>query len=358
MGWQTVGWQEGCRMQGRSHLGGVPSCRSTHRARSTAASASSRQTKGGASRSQDAQTAGFQCAGEGHVHEVFCHVSHSGRYIRAPHAKRTSCMYHPAIAASGYTPLGSLYTPCPRPGQATAIAATLFVTASQRAWANKGFPARCLRALITTWQSRLVSSRQPGKPGDDGSNCQVKVGISTRDESNLKFSVPLPVLPVSILTCLAGAALVPVVVQSLGLKHNLWFSRFPLHYTGLLHLSHQVYHTMPSRPQNSPIISAIHSLPTPNLITRYLPPHRPLQPVFPAPSRLSTAPGNQQRSCSGLALFFHPRSGDPQPSQRLVLPTASLTLGRGACCRKDARMTGQLTSNELPIVQPDRKSTV
>lgn len=50
---------------GRPHLGGVPSCRSTHRARRVAASASSRQTKGGASRSQDAQTAGLQRAEEG-----------------------------------------------------------------------------------------------------------------------------------------------------------------------------------------------------------------------------------------------------------------------------------------------------
>lgn len=142
-----------------------------------------------------------------------------GKIHPCPHSKSTSRMYHPAIAASRYKSLGSLYTPCARPGQATAIAATLFVTASQPAWANKGFPARCLRALITTWQSRLVSSRQPG---DDGSNCQVKVGIPHETNRTLNFPVPLPVLPVSILTCLAGAALVPVVVQSLGLKHNLW----------------------------------------------------------------------------------------------------------------------------------------
>lgn len=40
----------------------------------------------------------------------------------------------------------------------------------------------------------------------------------------LNSPAPLPVLPFSILTCLAGAALVPAVVQSLGLEHNLWFS--------------------------------------------------------------------------------------------------------------------------------------
>lgn len=83
---------------------------------------------------------GYNAQRGSHVHEVFYHVSHSGRYIRAPHDISTLRMYRPAIAAFRYKSLGSLDTPCPRPGQATAIAATLSVchrqTASQPAWTN------------------------------------------------------------------------------------------------------------------------------------------------------------------------------------------------------------------------------
>lgn len=246
---------------------------------------------------------GYNAQRGSHVHEVFYHVSHSGRYIRAPHEISTFYMYHPAIAGSRYKSLGSLYTPCPRPGQATAIAATLSQTACQpAAWTNNGFPARCLRALITTWQSRLVSSRQPG---DDGSNCQVKVGIPHETNRTLN------------LQCLSRCYLPPfshawpapssfLLSSKVSASSTISGSPFPLHYAGQLHLSHQVYYTMPSRPQNSPFISAIHSLPIPNLITRYLPPHRLLQPVFAAPSRLSTVLRNQQACCSGLALLSHP----------------------------------------------------
>lgn len=64
-------------------------------------------------------------------------------------------------------------------------------------------------------------------------------------------------------------------------------SPFPLHYAGLLHLSHQVLHDAISATEFA-IYLYDSLIAIPNLITRYLPPHRLFQPVFPAPSRLST----------------------------------------------------------------------
>lgn len=105
---------------GRSHLGGVPSCRSTHRARSAPAPASSRQTKGGASRSQDARTAGLERAEEeACTHRTLpCIVP--GKIHSFPHVVHRLCMYRPGCAPSRYGAMDPSYMPYPRPGQATA----------------------------------------------------------------------------------------------------------------------------------------------------------------------------------------------------------------------------------------------
>lgn len=88
----------------RSHLGGVPSCCSTHRPRSAAAPASSRQTKGGASRSQDARTAGLQRAEEETCtcRTLSCIVL--GKIPSRPHILCTLLMYSPASTACRYGP--------------------------------------------------------------------------------------------------------------------------------------------------------------------------------------------------------------------------------------------------------------
>lgn len=91
--------------QARSHLGGVPSCRSTHRARSAAASASSsRQTKGGASRSQDARTAGLERTEEQPCTSCTLPCTTLVKIPARPHILCMISMYPPASSACSYDP--------------------------------------------------------------------------------------------------------------------------------------------------------------------------------------------------------------------------------------------------------------
>ena len=152
------------------------------------------------------------------------------------------CVWVPALIL--------LDMPCP--GQATARSSSNRLPGPE----HFRFSPKHLRAPITTWQSRLVYVREPG---DDGSNCQVKVGHSHEMNRTLNlqylsqcylspFSHAWPAHPSYLLSCKVSAS------------NTISGSPFPLHHAGLLHLSHQVY-TMPSRPPNSPFISTIHSLP-------------------------------------------------------------------------------------------------
>lgn len=85
-----------------------------------AASASSRQTKGGASRSQDARTAGLQRAEGETCTSCTLPCTVLGKIPSRPHILCTLLMYSPASTACRYGPGVPSTCPCPRPGQATA----------------------------------------------------------------------------------------------------------------------------------------------------------------------------------------------------------------------------------------------
>lgn len=122
-------------------------------------------------------------------------------------------------------------------------------------------------------------------------------------------------------------------------------------------ICHTRFYTMPSRPPNSPFISTIHSLPYLILLRDTY--HRI---GCSSPSFLRRHDSRRclvtnsllPWACSCLA---HPAwethcllsvSCPPLPSPWAMAHAAAI----------NARMTGALTSNELPFIQPDRKSTV
>lgn len=248
---------------GRSHLGGVPSCRSTHRARSAPAPASSRQTKGGASRSQDARTAGLEHAQRRrHLHTVHSNVSCLGRYIH-PHML---CICS-ACTALRVLHLGTAHW-IPPTCRALALVKPQQQASKQQASNSDGlpglhFPRFPSKVSPCSDHHLAVSSLAPSsrQPGDDGSNCQVKVGIPHETNRTLIFE------------CLSQCYLSPflhawpahrscLLSSKVSASSTISGSPLPLHCGGLLHLSHQVHYTMPSRPQKSPFISTIHSLHT------------------------------------------------------------------------------------------------
>lgn len=140
-GWQTVGWQEGCRMQpGRTWVGCLPVAPRTEAGAQLHLPAAGRRREERAAHRMHGRR-GSNAQRRRHVHAALCHVSYSGRYLPVPIFYVLSSCTLPQLLHVGTIlrfPL-HLGMPCPRPGQATESRSTVAARSDgprQPTWAN------------------------------------------------------------------------------------------------------------------------------------------------------------------------------------------------------------------------------